>query len=108
MTPSTASFARWRSHDIGRADVGEQAQRATLGWAEDGHRLVELAPVTAQEPAEALNFVGLYVRRSRLVELEAMALAHATRTRMLPAAGPGGPPISGEPVRSVSLAAQAQ
>lgn len=54
--------------------------------------LAELAPVTAQERAEALNIVGLYVRRSRLVELEVMALAHATRTRMLPPAEPGGPP----------------
>ena len=54
--------------------------------------LAELAPVTAQERAEALNIVGLYVRRSRLVELEAMALAHATRTRMLPPAEPGGQP----------------
>jgi len=53
--------------------------------------LAELAPVTARERAEALNIVGLYVRRSRLVELEAMALAHATRTRMLPPAEPGGP-----------------
>ncbi len=54
--------------------------------------LAELAPVTAQERAEALNIVGLYVRRSRLVELEAMALAHATRTRLLPPAEPGGQP----------------
>ncbi len=56
--------------------------------------LAELAPVTAGERAEALNIVGLYVRRSRLVELEAMALAlaHATRTSMLPPAEPGGPP----------------
>lgn len=54
--------------------------------------LAELAPVTAQERAEALNIVGLYVRRSRLVELEAMALAHATRTRTLPPDEPGDPP----------------
>ena len=54
--------------------------------------LEELAPVTAQERAEALNIVGLYVRRSRLVELEAMALGHATRTRMLPPTEPGGQP----------------
>lgn len=54
--------------------------------------LDELAPVTAQERAEALNIVGLYVRRSRLVELEAMALGHATRTRMRPPAEPGGQP----------------
>ena len=54
--------------------------------------MAELAPVTTQERAEALNIVGLYVRRSRLVELEAMALAHATRTRMLPPVEPGGPP----------------
>ena len=53
--------------------------------------LAELAPVTARERAEALNIVGLYVRRSRLVELEAMALAHATRTSMLPPTEPGGP-----------------
>jgi len=58
--------------------------------------LAELAPVTAQERAEALNIVGLYVRRSRLVELEAMALAHATRTSMLPPAEPGGPPRMAE------------
>lgn len=36
--------------------------------------------------------VDLYVRRSRLVELQAMALAHATLTTMLPPAEPGGPP----------------
>ena len=53
--------------------------------------LTELAPVTARERAEALSIVGLYVRRGRLVELEAMALAHATRTEMLPPAEPGGP-----------------
>jgi len=58
--------------------------------------LAELAPVTARERAEALNIVGLYVRRSRLVELEAMALAHATRTRMLPPAESGGPPRMAE------------
>jgi len=58
--------------------------------------LAELAPVTAQERAEALNIVGLYVRRSRLVELEAMALAHATRTSVLPPAEPGGPPRMAE------------
>ena len=40
----------------------------------------ELAPRSAQERAEALNIVGLLVRRSRLEELEAMALAHGTRT----------------------------
>ena len=50
--------------------------------------LAELAPVTARERAEALNIVGLYVRRSRLVELEAMALAHATRRPR----GAGGSP----------------
>ncbi len=54
--------------------------------------LAELAPVTAQERAEALKIVGLSVRRRRLVELEAMALAHATRTSMLPPGEPGGPP----------------
>lgn len=42
--------------------------------------VAELAPSGAQERAEALNIAGLYVRRGRLVELEAMALAHATRT----------------------------
>jgi len=47
--------------------------------------------VTARERAEALNIAGLYVRRSRLVGLETMALAHATRTRMLSPAEPGGP-----------------
>ena len=53
--------------------------------------LEELDPRGAQEQAEALNIAGLYVRRSRLVELEAMALAHGTRTRLLPPEGPGMP-----------------
>ncbi len=42
--------------------------------------LAEIAPVTAQERAEALNIAGLYVRRSRLVELEALALSHGTHS----------------------------
>jgi hypothetical protein len=54
--------------------------------------IVELAPGTTQEHAEALNIIGLYVRRGRLVELEAMAIAHATRSAMLPPEGPGLPP----------------
>jgi hypothetical protein len=53
--------------------------------------VAELGPGTVQERAEALNIVGLYVRRSRLVELEALALAHATSTPSSPA-GPGRPP----------------
>ncbi len=40
----------------------------------------------AQERAEALHLAGLYVRRVRLVVLEALALQHATRT------GPAGLP----------------
>ncbi len=48
--------------------------------------LEELQPGSAQERAEALNIAGLYVRRARLVELEALALQHATRT------GPSGLP----------------
>ena len=54
--------------------------------------LSELEPRSAQERAEALNIAGLYVRRGRLVELEAMALAHGTRAKTLPPAGPGQPP----------------
>ncbi len=53
--------------------------------------LEELQPQSAQERAEALNIAGLYVRRGRLVEFEAMALAHATRAPLLPPAGPGQP-----------------
>ncbi len=48
--------------------------------------LEELQPRSAQERAEALHLAGLYVRRARLVELEALALQHATRT------GPAGLP----------------
>jgi hypothetical protein len=48
--------------------------------------LEELRPGSAQERAEALNIAGLYVRRARLVELEALALQLATRT------GPSGLP----------------
>jgi len=58
--------------------------------------LAELAPVTAQERAEALNIAGLYVRRSRLVELEALALSHGTQARLLPPESSGGPPRIGE------------
>ncbi len=48
--------------------------------------LEELQPGSAQERAEALHLAGLYVRRARLVVLEALALQHATRT------GPAGLP----------------
>lgn len=54
--------------------------------------LEELAPVTVQERAEALNVAGLYVRRARLVELEALALSHGTRTPVYPPEAPGLPP----------------
>jgi len=43
--------------------------------------LAELAPVTARERAEALNIVGLYVRRSRLLSWR--------RWRWLMPPGPG-------------------
>ncbi len=39
----------------------------------------ELAPVGLQERAEATQIAALYVRRHRLLELEAEALACATR-----------------------------
>lgn len=57
--------------------------------ADDLHAFVEavlseLEPRCEQERAEALNIAALYVRRSRLVELEAMALAHGIRTKTLP------------------------
>jgi hypothetical protein len=53
--------------------------------------LEELAPVTAQERAEALHIAGLLVRRARLVELEAMALAYGTRSKIYPPSAPGSP-----------------
>jgi hypothetical protein len=53
--------------------------------------MAELAPRSEQERAEALNIAALYVRRSRLVELEALALAHATRATVLPPVAPGEP-----------------
>jgi len=52
----------------------------------------ELQPVGPQEAAEALTIAALHVRRRRLLELEAVALAGTTRTKLLPAAQPGGPP----------------
>lgn len=52
----------------------------------------ELHPVGPQETAEALAIAGLHVRRRRLLELEAVALAGTTRARLLPAVEPGGPP----------------
>jgi len=51
--------------------------------------LAELGPQTAQERAEALHIAGLYVRRSRLVELEATALAHNTCVPMISPPGRG-------------------
>lgn len=53
--------------------------------------IAELAPRGPQEQAEALNIAGLYVRRGRLVELEALALAHGTNAQMLPPEHPGMP-----------------
>ena len=53
--------------------------------------MAELAPRTTQERSEALHIAGLLVRRSRLVEFEALALAHSTRAPVRPAAEPGGP-----------------
>lgn len=58
--------------------------------------LAELEPRGKQERAEALNIAALYVRRSRLAELEAMALAHGTRTPVSPPSGPGQPPTVAE------------
>ncbi len=52
----------------------------------------ELQPVGPQEAAEALAIAGLHVRRRRLLELEAVALAGTTRAKLLPAVQPGGPP----------------
>jgi len=68
--------------------------------------LAELAPVTAQERAEALNIAGLYVRRSRLVELEALALSRGTQARLLPPESSGGPPrvVQGELMRAAASA----
>ena len=53
--------------------------------------LEELDPGSAQEQAESLNIAGLLVRRARLVELEAMALAHGTRSGLPPSGVPGQP-----------------
>lgn len=53
--------------------------------------LAELEPGSVQEMAEALNIVGLFVRRNRLVEFESQALAYGTRTNMLPPEAPGMP-----------------
>ncbi len=64
--------------------------------------LEELQPGSAQERAEALNIAGLYVRRARLVELEALALQHATRT-----APAGLPALLGEPTARERAGARA-
>lgn len=51
--------------------------------------VAELGPIGAQEQAEALNIAGLYVRRARLVELEALAVSYGTKAQMLPPESPG-------------------
>ncbi len=51
----------------------------------------ELQPEGAQELAEALAIAGLHVRRRRLHELEAIALAGTRRAPLLPPSEPGGP-----------------
>lgn len=53
--------------------------------------LAELDPRSVLERTEALNIVALLVRRRRLVEFEALALAHSTRTNTLPPEAPGMP-----------------
>lgn len=68
------------------ADDSESLQAFVLAVLE------ELTPCGELERAEALNIAGLLVRRSRLVELEAMALAYTTRAPTLPPAAPGEPP----------------
>ncbi len=52
--------------------------------------VAELRPEGPQEVAEALAIAGLQVRRRRLPELEAIALAGTTRTPRLPPTEPGG------------------
>lgn len=59
--------------------------------------VAELGPRTCLELAEAQHLAGLYVRRGRLLELEALTLAHNSRARMLPSAGPGQPSRIAEP-----------
>lgn len=68
-------------------------------FAESNERMIEfcaavideLDPRSLQERAEAENIAALYVRRARLVELEALALAGATRKNVLPPEAPGMP-----------------
>ncbi len=52
--------------------------------------VAELQPDGPQEVAEALAIAALHVRRRRLPQLEAIALAGTTRTRLLPPAESGG------------------
>ena len=68
--------------------------------------VAELAPEGAREQAEALNIAGLYVRRARLVELEALALSHGTKAQMLPPESPGQPEriVESELMRSAAEA----
>jgi len=54
----------------------------------------ELAPRGAREHAEPLAIAGLYVRRARLQELEALALAGTTRAQLLPGVERGPPRIT--------------
>lgn len=66
--------------------------------------LEELDPGSAQEQAESLNIAGLLVRRARLVELEAMALAHGTRSVLPPSGVPGQPAAEDEVTRAAANA----
>jgi len=59
--------------------------------------VAELDPRTTLELAEVQHLAGLYLRRSRLVELEALALAHNSQAEVLPPAGPGRPSRITEP-----------
>lgn len=54
--------------------------------------LDELAPQTELEYMEALNIAALCVRRARLPEFEALAIAHATHVDVLPPQAPRSPP----------------
>jgi len=53
--------------------------------------VAELQPATPLEVAEAQTIAGLVLRRARVGQLEALALAVATRAPMLPPEAPGLP-----------------
>lgn len=99
--PRTAAGKAKSSLNAGKHFLGARSTGVLMrgAFAEDQDEaeafvlevMAELAPRGVRETAEALHIAALYLRRARLPELEAVALAGTTRAPLLAPETPGGP-----------------